>query len=142
MLRLHCRFHTVQNGVNNSTNTNNSNTTFEVKPEIGLLQPGELQLISLKFTPEYSGSFQQKLLCVLNNSDDCVHEVVLNGIGCLPSLTVGAIDDTAACSSSRNSSGVMTIHSANSTHKLQVIIAYYRVIHSDCLDLSRSITLS
>jgi hypothetical protein len=108
-----CRVHTVQNGVDIAKNT------FEVKPELGLLQPGELQLISLKFAPQYNGSFQQKLLCVLNDSDDSIQEVVLNGIGCLPSLTVGAIDDTV----SNTTSGVMTIHSANNTHKLQVSIA-------------------
>jgi hypothetical protein len=117
-----CRFHTVENGVDIANNT------FEVKPELGLLQPGELQLVSLKFTPQYSGTFQQKLLCVLNDSDDSVHEVMLNGIGCLPSLTVGAIDDTV----SSTSSGVLTIHSANNTHKLQVsitlCIAYYNCL--------------
>eukprot|EP00953_Heterococcus_sp_UTEX-ZZ885_P033101 17242-Heterococcus_DN1.PRE.6 len=68
-----CRFHTVRNGVDIANNS------FEVKPELGLLQPGELQLISLKFTPQYS------------------------------------------VSSTR--SGVMTIHSANNTHKLQEMYA-------------------
>ncbi|KAG5175992.1 hypothetical protein JKP88DRAFT_259052 [Tribonema minus] len=62
---------------------------FQVKPSVGLLAAGELQLIALKFTPPVTGRFEAMLTCVLNNSDATTEEVLLIGRGAIPALSIG-----------------------------------------------------
>ena len=83
---------------------------FEVRPCIGLLQAGEMQLIMLKFQPRHPGLHKCRLVAVLNDdgsstsngarSDSSVIGLTLHGIGAGPSMTVlqhqGGISDTAA----------------------------------------------
>eukprot|EP00753_Platysulcus_tardus_P017846 PLAT6585.1.p1 GENE.PLAT6585.1~~PLAT6585.1.p1 ORF type:complete len:1751 (+),score=937.33 PLAT6585.1:33-5285(+) len=59
---------------------------FSVTPSCGVIERNAFQLLAVRFTPAEAGSFSRRLAIQLNNSDFNALDVLLSGVGQLPTM--------------------------------------------------------
>ncbi|KAI9141425.1 hypothetical protein BKA69DRAFT_1166792 [Paraphysoderma sedebokerense] len=65
-----------------------STSVFAVKPQHGTLAPNQSQLFVLRFSPTESKLYEWPLKCLFNNSLSNIYEILMRGVGSLPSLSI------------------------------------------------------